>query len=115
MTEDIPVIRLLAERRPDVLALAEAVSPAVYVEPALLRMARYTLLPQVGSEAEADLWLGPLATPTRRGLVLTVPALSSLRARLATDPRGSAPPRTLYAERTRKPPPAFNWKRRSSG
>ncbi len=86
MTEDIPVIRLLAERRPDVLALAEAVSPAVYVEPALLRMARYTLLPQVGSEAEADLWLGPLATPTRRGLVLTVPALSSLRARLATDP-----------------------------
>src|SRR5262249_12813026 len=59
VTDDIPVIRLLAEHRPDVLALAEVVSPAVYVEPALLRMARYTLLPQVGSEAEADLWLGP--------------------------------------------------------
>lgn len=85
--EDVPAIRLLAEHRPDVLELAEAVSPAVYVEPALLRMARYRLLPHLGAEAEAGLWLGPLATQTRRGLVLTVPALSSLRTRLAADPQ----------------------------
>jgi isoamylase len=84
--QDTATIRLLARHRPDVLALAEVVSPAVYVEPALLRMARYQLLPQVGAEAEADLWFGPLATPTRRGLVFTASALSSLRARLAADP-----------------------------
>ena len=71
-------------------ALAEVVSPAVYVEPALLRMARYRLVPRAGAEAEADLWLGPLATPTRRGLVFTAPVLSALRTRLAADPDAQA-------------------------
>jgi len=79
-------IGLLATRRPDVVALAEVVSPAVYVEPALLRRARYELLPQAGAEAEAGLWLGPLAAPSRRGLVFTAAVVPLLRARLAADP-----------------------------
>ena len=84
--EDIPAIRLLVKQRPDVLALAEVVSPAVYVEPALLRTARYRLLPHLGAEAEAGLWFGPLTTPTRSGLVFMASALPSLRRRLAADP-----------------------------
>ena len=83
MTEDIPVIRLLAERRPDVLALAEVVSPAVYVEPALLRMARYTLLSPGGLGSRSR----PVARPARHADPAR-PGADGPRAVIAPGPAG---------------------------
>jgi 1,4-alpha-glucan branching enzyme len=73
---------------PDAVRLAEVVSLAVQIEPALLRRARLTLLPDLDAGAEADLWLSPLMqvqSPTT--LVLWPDVAKLLRTRLSADPK----------------------------
>ena len=81
----------LRGRAPDALRLAACIAPAVYAEPALLRMARLELLPGVGAEAEADLWFSDLVeTAGPRGIVLRADVLELLREQLrdgVRDPR----------------------------
>jgi hypothetical protein len=84
------------QRRPDIVALATAVSLATRVEPGLLRRARLKLTPGVTVAAEADLWFSPLvASYTLRGLVLDTDVATVLRARLAGDPGRLAAVREL--------------------
>ncbi|MBL8291575.1 MAG: type VI secretion system contractile sheath large subunit [Bryobacterales bacterium] len=71
----------------DVLALAEAVSLAVRVEPPLMRRIRLELLPEVSAGTEADLWFSPLVdTRSALAIVLKADCADALRARLREKP-----------------------------
>lgn len=74
-------------QHPGALALAETLSLAVRIEPALLREARLTLHPDVSAGAEADLWFSPLVeSSSARGFVLAPEVQRELRERLKRQP-----------------------------
>jgi hypothetical protein len=80
-------VDVLDHMNPDVLALAEAVSPAVRIEPQLLRKMRLDILPAANAGTEADLWFSEMVeTRTPAGIVLRVPAVQLLRERLRRKP-----------------------------
>jgi RNA polymerase sigma factor (sigma-70 family) len=80
-------VRRLAEEVPDVVRLAEEVSLAVQVDPALLRRARLDLVPCASAGTEADLWFSPLVrSRSPAGFVLMPELAAELRRRLARDP-----------------------------
>jgi lecithin:cholesterol acyltransferase len=63
--------------------LAVALSPAAFVEPALIRAVRLEALPHLSVEAEADLWVSPLILDrTPEGLSFAPEALPLLHRRL---------------------------------
>lgn len=65
------------------LALARVLSPAVRIDPWLLRAARRRFLPRYGAELETALWFGPLvASRGADGIVLESALLPELRAGL---------------------------------
>jgi hypothetical protein len=67
--------------------LAELISPASRVEPALLRQVRREFAPDLGPEIEADLWFGPLAESYgANGFVLDPEFAEILRERLTRRP-----------------------------
>jgi hypothetical protein len=77
------LIRELEAEGSPVLPLAEVLSLAAHVEPHLIRRARIELVPEAGSDAEADLWFGPLVSSRSvRGIVLDTEAADLLRERL---------------------------------
>ena len=77
----------LEELSPDVVRLAEVVSPAVRVEPELLRHARLVFVPEASAAAEADVWFSPLVESSSPiGFVFHADAAGALRRRLARDP-----------------------------
>jgi hypothetical protein len=68
---------------PAALDLATLASPAVQLEPRLLRELRLALFPRHGPELEADLWFSPLvAARSPRGVVFGEQARDALRRRL---------------------------------
>jgi WD40 repeat protein len=80
----------LAERRPDVVALARAASVATVIEPALLRRLRLEIPAIAGpgraldAGAEADLWFSRLAHVATAGQLTLRPAVAELlRAELS--------------------------------
>lgn len=76
----------LAQVTPDALRLAELVSIAVRVEPALLRAIRLGLCPGLPTAAEADLWFSGLTDArSRSGFALAPGARAVLQQRLAGD------------------------------
>jgi hypothetical protein len=80
-------IKILLAENPDALRLAELVSFAVLIEPALLRRMRLELLKGVDAGAEADLWLSPLVqTRSPEGISLLPGVAELLRQRLAQQP-----------------------------
>ncbi len=79
--------RLIAEvagADDDIVALAEVVSLALTVDPALLRAARRRFVVWRGPDLEADLWHSPLvASSNATGFVLVADVATELRMRLA--------------------------------
>jgi tetratricopeptide (TPR) repeat protein len=72
---------------PELVRLAEVLSLAVRVEPALLRKARLTLTPKLAVSGETDLWFGPLVESSGAGgFVFRWEVLELLRERLAQKP-----------------------------
>jgi hypothetical protein len=68
------------------VALAEAVSLAVRVEPELLRRARLDLVPEADASVEADLWFSPLVDTQSATAFMFVPEVADrLRRGLARD------------------------------
>lgn len=64
----------------DVLRLARLLSPAVRIDPWLLREARRRFLPKHDASLEAELWFSPLvASRSSAGIVLATAALADLR------------------------------------
>lgn len=84
---DVPdLIELAGGPDAGAVRLAEVVSLAVRVDRAFLRKARRRFLPDLGPDAEADLWLGPLVSSRGPdGFVLRAAATEWLRGRLARD------------------------------
>jgi len=81
------LIRGLAEEAPGVVRLAEEVSLAVQVDPALLRRARLDLGSRASAGTEAGLWFSPLVrSRSPAGFVLMPEFAAELRGRLARDP-----------------------------
>lgn len=82
--------RLVAElgrSNPDLLDLAERLSPALFVDPHLLRTVRTRRIPNLDVQAEADLWLGPMtARSDIHGFVFHLEVGEELRRRLGRDP-----------------------------
>ena len=71
----------------DVLRLARVLSPAVRIDPWLLREARHRFLPRRDPGLEAALWFSPLvASRGDAGIVLDSTILADLRRELAGDP-----------------------------
>jgi tetratricopeptide (TPR) repeat protein len=87
MYSEEQLISRLAEVNPGAAALARVVSLAVLIEPQLLRRARLSLLKDVDTGAEADLWLSPLVqTRSPRGITLAPRVAARLRRELAATP-----------------------------
>src|SRR5574337_1270096 len=73
-------------REAGVWALARVLSPALRIDPWLLREARLTLLPHLDVGVEADLWFSPLVSSrSPEGIVLRADALERLRGGLRED------------------------------
>lgn len=73
--------------KPRLVALAEAVSLAVRVEPELLRRARLDLVPEADASVEADLWFSRLVDTQSATAFMFVPEVADrLRRDLARDP-----------------------------
>jgi (1->4)-alpha-D-glucan 1-alpha-D-glucosylmutase len=107
MTAD-ELLREFEDAEPDTVRLAEAVSLAVHVEPALLRAARLSLRPVPPTSAEADLWFSPLVdAASPRGLVLRPDVADLLRSRLAEDGERLERARALVASPSRAISPAL--------
>lgn len=80
-------VERLAGTEPDVVSLAEALSLAVVVDPALIRAARLRFTPRRGPDLEADLWHSALvASSNHAGLVIDDDVAEYLRWRLAEHP-----------------------------
>lgn len=78
------ILARLEQDSPAVTRLAELVACAARVDPALLREARLSLLPESDAGLEADLWFGPLVQlRSPEGFVLHAAAAERLRACLA--------------------------------
>ena len=72
----------------DSLALAEALSIAIRIEPQLLRKMRLDLFPTADAGSEADLWFSSIVeTRSPLGIVFQKPHADELRQRLQTKPR----------------------------
>jgi hypothetical protein len=72
---------------PDTVRLAELLSIAVRVEPALLRAVRRRLCPRLPAAAEADLWFSGLTDARNRtGFTLVPQVRAALQQRLAGNP-----------------------------
>jgi hypothetical protein len=95
----------LANERPDLITLAEALSPAVSIERPLLRRARLRFVPRSTAGLEAELWFSPLVEAAGETLVLDPEAAEVLRGRLAgRSPRYAREVRALVAQaHTRAP------------
>lgn len=80
------------EREVDVWALARVLSPALRIDPWLLREARLTLLPRLDVGVEGDLWFSALVSSrSPEGIVLQAEALERLRAELREEATLLAP------------------------
>jgi WD40 repeat protein len=78
------VVERYARQEPDVVALAEIVSLAITVDPALLRAARRRFVDHRGPDLEADLWHSSLVDSSNTaGIVLDDAIAECLRVRLA--------------------------------
>jgi hypothetical protein len=89
--EDATEIPDLAAESPHVQRLAELVSIAVRVEPALLRAVRLRLCPRLPAAAEADLWFsGLIDARNRAGFTLLPWVRAALQQRLAGRPNDLA-------------------------
>lgn len=98
----------LAQQAPGVVRLAEEVSLAVQVDPALLRRARLDLATDADAGTEADLWLSPLVrTRSPAGFVLVPELAAELRRRLAEDPDRLARARARVERAHAHLPPAL--------
>jgi|GEM_PF-234011 len=96
----------LYETAPDVVRLAEEVSLAVLVDPALLRRARLDLGAGVGTEA--DLWFSALVkSSSPSGFVILPEIAAELRRRLADDPGRLRRARRRVAEAHAGYPPSL--------
>ena len=81
------LIAEIAARDPIVVDLARAVSPAVQIEPQLLRMARMELVPAATAATEADLWFSALVTRrSPAGISLDPGVRRELRRDLVREP-----------------------------
>ncbi len=81
-------VELLAQRRPDVVTLAECLSLAAGVERAMLRRTRLRFLPRSTAGVEAELWFSPLVEAAGDHTLLFDPeAAEILRRRLIRHPR----------------------------
>ena len=60
------IIARVESQSPDAVALATLVSPAVVIEPELLRRVRLAAAPQLDVGAEADLWFTGSSAPAMR-------------------------------------------------
>lgn len=89
-------VRKLAQRRPDVVALARVTSVAAIVEPALLRRLRLEvpgLAPKGGSldaGVEADLWFSRLAHVATAGQLTLRPAVAEILRHQLREPQHGA-------------------------
>jgi tetratricopeptide (TPR) repeat protein len=73
-------IERMAHQNRQAVNLAQLLSFAVLIEPALLRAVRLEIMPRVDVSAEADLWFGPLVeTRNRDGIVLLPRVAEKLR------------------------------------
>ncbi len=107
------LVGAVARERAGVAALAEVVSLAVHIEPALLRAARLALLPDVDVSAEADLWWSPLVESRGPlGFVLGAEVAEVLRGRLAARPQVLADAWALTERMHRGSPPAVQLEER---
>jgi SOS-response transcriptional repressor LexA len=83
VSSPLSVIDAFAQHRPDAVELAIYASPAVRVEPELLRALRLGLLPAAGAQAEADLWFSALVRARGLdGIALRDDVLQVLRTQL---------------------------------
>lgn len=81
------LIAEIAARDPAVADLARVISPAVQVEPQLLRRARIELVPGATAATEADLWFSALVGQrSPAGIVLDPDVRRELRGELAGQP-----------------------------
>ncbi len=81
------LIAEIAARDPVVVDLARAVSPAVQIEPQLLRRARLELVPAATAATEADLWFSALvARRSPAGIALDPGVRRELRRDLVREP-----------------------------
>ncbi|MGH3913430.1 MAG: hypothetical protein ACRDTC_08470 [Pseudonocardiaceae bacterium] len=81
---DAELVAAFAARQPGVIELAELLSPAVQVEPALLRQVRLAAAPHLDVGTEADLWSSPLLRASgRHGFSFNLPIAAVLRDRLS--------------------------------
>ncbi|GCD97589.1 hypothetical protein [Embleya hyalina] len=81
------LLRTVAERRPALPLLAQAMCLAPYATPAFVRRARIEFAPNSTASLEADLWFSPLVeSADPNALVLAPDVATVLRRRLALDP-----------------------------
>lgn len=89
------------------MRLAEALSPAIRIEPELLRGVRLAMLPETDAGCEADLWFSDLVeNRSPAGIVFDVKAATILRHRIAVDKERSTRAATIIARMHRGLPAA---------
>jgi hypothetical protein len=90
------VLRTAGRRSPGLVTLALLLSPAVRIEPELIRAVRLELLPKLPAAAEGDLWFSALVSARGLdGIVLDPDVASVLRERaraILLPPSGQAEP-----------------------
>lgn len=98
MTADL--VALVAERRPDVVAFATALSLAVRIDRALARAIRARLAPSADASLETDLWSSPLVQVRGDGeCTLRASVAAALWQQLPADPFELATLWSLYEAR----------------
>lgn len=82
----LSTIAEVAGDSPDAVLLARLASPAIRIEPHLLRLLRTSLLPEADVSAEADLWFSPLVESAGAdSIVLDAGIAEVLRSDLANE------------------------------
>jgi hypothetical protein len=82
----LSTIATVAAESPDAVLLARLASPAIRIEPHLLRSLRTSLLPEADVSAEADLWFSPLVESAGTdSIVLDAAVAEILRSDLASE------------------------------
>ena len=90
----LPISGAPTRRRAPRASWRIALSPAAFVEPALLRAVRLEALPHLGVEAEVDLWFSPLVRDrTTEGMSFAPDAIRLLQQRLLDWLERRGPPR----------------------
>jgi NTE family protein len=102
------VLLELQNDRPDVVELAELVSPAAFVETRLLRVARLELAPHLPTMVEADLWFSRLVeSGDIQGFALDRDIAAILRRRLRAKPANAGRALALVREAHSSAPPTL--------